>query len=89
MKIAIQTLGLSILANITFLVLLLLTRDFLLNEIIEYFSEIRGTSHYEGETKAFEFFSIFREIIIPITSIICLVASFIIIKSFKARNSQV
>ncbi|MCG8234859.1 hypothetical protein [Tenacibaculum finnmarkense] len=63
----------SILLTILLLTILILTKDYFLDYIISYIEKDRGTSHYVGETKVAEFFSIIWKIILPVLFIISII----------------
>lgn len=64
---------------ITFIVVLLLvlTRQYFLNIVLQFIKEIRGTEHYIGESKASEQLFIIAYIITPIVFITSLLLLFL------------
>lgn len=73
MKKVIKILSFSIGTTLVLMLVLLLTRNYLLNYLVDYIETIRGTAHYEGETKAVEFLYILTRIITPIILVMTLV----------------
>ncbi len=72
----------SLLITLVIMILLLFTRDFLLDKIYEIIKRIRGTTIYDGETMAVEHLFILTRIIFPII----LILVFIILMFLRNRK---
>lgn len=76
----------SIVITIICFFFLLFTQDYFLNDLVNKIKEIRGTEHYEGETRANEFFEILKNIILPILFLISTVIVIVFMKSKKIER---
>ena len=83
MKIIIKIVGLSLATTLVLVLLLLLTRNYILDYLIHCIEIVRGTSHYEGESKAGEFWFILTRIIIPF-----LFAAILLFYGYLLRSSK-
>ena len=83
MKIIIKIVGLSLATTLVLVLSLLLTRNYILDYLVDYIEIVRGTSHYEGESKAVEFWFILTRIIIPF-----LLGTTLVFYGYFFRNSK-
>jgi hypothetical protein len=78
LKTILLTIGLTIVVSI----ILLMTRKVTLDYAVLFITNLRGTTHYKGETWATEFLTVFFSFIFPFV----LVLSFLIVSSVTRKH---